>query len=83
MWNEIAHIELMLRHADDGKPIYTKLTTNELDRMGIPFDRTFTEPIFRIDQGQDDYLFRLYKGPNKIDDKTLLEQLLENTKTTY
>ena len=45
MWSEILHIELMLRHADDGKPIYTKITQVELEQMGVPFDKNFTEPL--------------------------------------
>ena len=83
MWNEMAHIELMLRHADDGKPIYTTLTKTELQKMGVPFDQNFTEPTVKIHEGQTGYLFQLYKGPNPVDEKALLEELLQKHSTTY
>ena len=84
LWNKLAHIELMLKQADDGKPIYTKISKDNLQKMGIPFDKNFTEPTVRVvREGESSYLYKLYKGPNKVDDKALLEELLKKHHTTY
>ena len=50
LWHEHASLELMLRRADDGKPIYTKITDAEdISYLARAFDKEFTDPVIGLE----------------------------------
>lgn len=68
IWRETVHLELMLRRGDDGKPLYTKLTPEQIGKLGNPFDKKFTEPFLQLKNEVffDGYIVNLYKKGKKV-----------------
>lgn len=75
LWDKLAHLELMLRRTDNGKPIYTEI--RNMRQLRWPFNKTFTMPVGDIDKNSN-YLKHIY-GENlekQVSDGKLLEQML-------
>lgn len=78
IWTEFAHLEIMLRRADDGMPVYTKLQKSEIEGLKNPYDKNFTSPVENAgDSGK--YLDKLFEKPaaKAIHNDKLLERILE------